>query len=567
MENVKKFGLEIISPEEEKEVQEKLKRITLPAEDGASTVHYGGYYGIYMDFDGTIKNDIDLINRYRDMASWPDVDEAIEDIVNESIVFNEEGICVTINLDNCDDISDSIKEKIQTEFKKVLGLLDWRNKAHEIFRSWYVDGRIFYHVVTNNDPEKLRENGIVELNYVDPRMIKKVRQIQKEKDVATGIELIKNIDEYYIYSQNGVANAQVNTGIRIAKDAIAYVPSGLLNARRNQVVSYLHKAIKPANQLRMVEDAMVIYRLARAPERRIFYIDVGTMSTAKANQYVKDIQQNFRNKLVYDATTGEIRDDRKFMSMLEDFWLPRREGGRGTEISTLPGGQNLSDIADIEYFLKKLYKALNVPISRLEQGTGFSLGRSTEITRDELKFFKFIEKVRNKFSSLFDILMSTQLSLKNICSKDDWKRWRQDIFFEFLKDNNFDELKEIELRRERIDALNGVSQYVGQYFSREWVQKNILKLTDAEILELDAQINSEKNDPNNPMQKMMQNAGMGGMGMGGFGDPMAGGMGGDMNGGDQNPFDNGDGMGEFDDQGPQDNNFDGQEPPFNKNKK
>ena len=527
---MKKFGLEIVSPEEEKSIQEKLKRFTLPEEDGAVNVQYGGYYGIYMDMDGNLKNDIELINKYRDMAAQPELDEAIEDIINEAIVFDEEGVCVKLNLERLDGISENIKGKIEKEFENILNLLEWRNKGYEIFRNWYVDGRIYYHVLLD---EKNIKNGIAELNYVDPRLIKKVRQIIKEKDVNSGLEIIKKVDEYYIYNQNGIMNAQTNVGIQIAKDAVAYIPSGLLSPKKNQVVSYLHKAIKPANQLRMVEDALVIYRLSRAPERRLFYIDVGTMSTAKANQYVKDIQQNFKNKLVYDATTGEIRDDRKFMSMLEDFWLPRREGGRGTEISTLPGGQNLGDIEDILYFQKKLYKALNVPTSRLEAGTGFSLGRSTEITRDELKFFKFVEKLRNKFAQFFDILLSTQLSIKGICSKEDWKKWRNDIFYEFLKDNNFDELKENELKTERFALLATATPYVGQYFSREYVMKNILRMTDEEILEMDTQIKIEIADATNPMQQMMKMAGTGGMGgMGMPGDPMmGGGMPGDPNAG------------------------------------
>lgn len=527
-----KFGLEIISPDEEKSLQERLKRFTLPQEDGTATVQSGGYYGYYMDTDANIRNDIELIMKYRDMASNPELDEAIEDIVNETIVFDEKGRCVEINLDNLEDvISDNIKEKIQEEFDNVLNLLQFSNKAYDIFRNWYIDGRIYYHVLVDSDNPR---DGIKELNYIDPRTIKKIRQILKKKDPVTGIELIEKVDEYFIYNQNGLTGNQTNTGIKIAKDAIAYVPSGLLSAKRNQVVSFLHKAIKAANRLRLVEDALVIYRLARAPERRLFYIDVGTMSTAKANQYVKDIQNNFKNKLVYDATTGEIRDDRKFMSMLEDFWLPRREGGRGTEISTLPGGENLGNIEDIVYFQKKLYRALNVPVSRLEQGEGFSLGRSTEITRDELKFFKFIEKLRLKFSELFDILLSTQLTLKSICTTEDWKNWKQQIFYEFQKDNNFDELKENELLTERMALLSSVSPYVGQYFSREYVMKKILRFTDEEIIEMDMAMKVEKNDPENPIHQIMQ-AGMGMGGFGGFGgDP--GGMGDDSFGANPDSF-------------------------------
>lgn len=482
------FGLKITSPEEQQKIQEKLKRFALPENDGATNIAYGGYYGYYMDLDGNIQNDIELIMKYRDMASQQEVDEALENIVNEAVIFDDSGQAVDINVDEIEEINDAVKEKIKKEFKNMIRLLKFGEKGYEIFRNWYVDGRLYYHVIMDEDNIQA---GIKELEFLDPRKIKKVREIQKERDSRTGLDLVKKIDEYFVYNEMGVVNAQQHVGVKIAKDSVVYVPSGLLNSKKTTVVSYLHKAIKPFNQLRMVEDALVIYRLARAPERRLFYIDVGTMSTQKANQYVRSMQQNFRNKLIYDAETGELRDDRKFMSMLEDFWLPRREGGRGTEISTLPGGQNLGDIEDILYFQKKLYKALNVPISRLEEAQGFSLGRSTEITRDELMFSKFIKKLRKKFTKLFDDILEIQLVVKGICTSTEWSKWKDLIWYDFIKDNNFDELKEAELWRERLDLLVQFDTYKGEYFSKEWIQKKVLRFDDKEIEEMAKAIDKE----------------------------------------------------------------------------
>lgn len=497
-----KFGFEIETDEDRKKIQDQLKKITLPEnDDGAVNIQGGGYYGYYLDMDYQAKNEIDLITKYREMAASPEIDEALEDIVNDSLVFDEKGNCVKINLDDLENVSDGIKKKIINEFENVLRLLEFSDKGYDIYRNWYVDGRSYYHIVLNEENVK---DGIQELEYIDPIRIKKVRVIQKKPDPQTGVEIVHNVDEHFIYNERGIMNAETNVGVKIAKDSIAYITSGLLDAKKNYVVSYLNKAIKPFNQLRMVENALVIYRLARAPERRLFYIDVGTMSTRKAEAYVRGLRNNFRNKLVYDASTGEIRDDRKFMSMLEDFWLPRREGGRGTEVETLPGGQNLGDIEDIIYFQKRLYRALNVPTSRLEEQQGFTLGRSTEITRDELKFARFIGKLRKKFSGLFDQLMRVQLTAKNICTPEDWDEWRYFIWYDFLKDNNFDELKENELKRERIDLLGQMQDYVGLYFSRGYIMREVLKMTEEEIKEMDKEILEEQNDKNNPLTKMKQ---------------------------------------------------------------
>ncbi|MFM1969671.1 MAG: Synechococcus phage, partial [Bacteroidota bacterium] len=356
------------------------------------------------------------------------------------------------------------------------------------FRRWYIDGRMFYHIVID---EKVPQAGIQEIRYIDPRRIRKIREIQKTKDTKTGMEIIKNQKEYYLYNERGVIGAHSNLGTRIATDAIVNINSGLMDAKRSMVLSYLHKAIKPLNQLRMVEDATVIYRLSRAPERRIFYVDVGNMPTIKAEQYLRDIMVKYRNKLVYDSSTGEIKDDRKHLSMLEDFWLPRREGSKGTEITTLPGGQNLGEMEDVHYFEKKLYKALGVPVSRLEQNQGFSLGRTTEITRDELKFMKFIMRLRNKFSTMFDDLLRVQLVLKRVCTEEEWQEFKEKIWYDYKKDNNFNELKEAELLNNRIMTLTALSPFVGTYFSQAWVKKNVLMLSDEEIEEINAQIDAE----------------------------------------------------------------------------
>ena len=466
-------------------------------DDGTIDVAGGGFFGQILDTDGKERTDSDLIGRYRNISAQAECDAAIEDIVNESIVSNERDQSVEISLENL-PYPDKIKRKIRNEFDEVLRLLEFDAKGHDIFRRWYVDGRVFYHkIIDKKQPRK----GITELRYIDPVKIKKVREVEKEKDNKTGVELVKKAVEYYVYSEKGhnpnMSGGQSNgQGLKIAADAITYCPSGIIDSNNGRVMSYLHKAIKPVNQLRMIEDALVIYRISRAPERRIFYIDVGNLPKIKAEQYLKDVMNRYRNKLVYDATTGEIRDDRNHMSMLEDFWLPRREGGRGTEITTLPGGSNLGEIDDIVYFQRKLYRSLNVPISRLEAENGFSLGRSTEITRDELKFTKFVQRIRKKFTPLFTDLLKTQLLLKGVIAPDDWNNIQEHIQYDWLADGHFAELKEAELINDRIQTLDAIQSYVGTFFSKEYVLKNVLHMNDKEIQTMRDQIAKEiETDP------------------------------------------------------------------------
>ena len=459
-------------------------------DDGAIDIAGGGFFGQILDTDGREKTELDLIRRYRDIAQQPECDSAIEDIINEAISFDEVSLPVSLRTDRM-PYPEKIKRAIRKEFEEVLSLLDFEEKGQDIMRRWYVDGRIFYHkVIDSKNPRR----GIVDLRYIDPTKIKKARQVKKDKDTKTGVDMIKKIDEYYIYNEKGLFSAGyggANQGLKIAADAIAYCPSGIIDQNGGKVLSYLHKAIKPVNQLRMIEDALVIYRISRAPERRIFYIDVGNLPKIKAEQYLKDVMNRYRNKLVYDASTGEIRDDRNHMSMLEDFWLPRREGGRGTEIDTLSGGANLGEIEDIEYFRQKLYRSLNVPISRLEAENNFSLGRTTEITRDELKFTKFIQKIRKKFTHLFSDILKTQLVLKGIVSLEDWDVMKEHIQYDFLKDGHFAELKEAELLRDRIDALDSIQSYIGTFFSKEYVLRNILRMNDSQIDDMRDQIARE----------------------------------------------------------------------------
>ena len=458
------------------------------SDDGTLDVAGGGFYGQVLDSDGRERTEQDLIRRYRDIAQQPECDSAIEDIINEGIVSNERDQAVSIVVDHLPYTS-SIKKKIREEFDNVLRLLDFDTKGHDIFRRWYVDGRMFYHkVIDKNNPKR----GIVDIRYIEPRKIRKVRELQKDLKTGSSVELIKKVEEYYIYNENGlVTQAGTSEGVKIAPDSITYCPSGLIDQNKGHVLSYLHKAIKPVNQLRMIEDALVIYRISRAPERRIFYIDVGNLPKIKAEQYLKDVMNRYRNKLVYDASTGEIRDDRNHMSMLEDFWLPRREGGRGTEITTLPGGSNLGEIDDITYFQRKLYRSLNVPVSRMEAENNFSLGRSTEITRDELKFTKFVQRLRKKFTPLFTDMLKTQLVLKGIVTLEDWSQMSQHIQYDFLQDGHFAELKKAELMEDKINALGNIESYIGTFFSKEWVQKNVLNFTDAEIDDMQDQINRE----------------------------------------------------------------------------
>ena len=464
------------------------EKFTLPApDDGTVEIAGGGFFGQVLDTDGRDRTEQDLVRRYRDIAQQPECDSAIDDIVNEGIVSNEMSQAISIVLDRLPYPS-KIKKKITEEFDEILRLLDFDVKGHDIFRRWYVDGRMFYHkVIDKKSPRK----GIQELRYIDPSKIKKVREVLREPKDGTSIELIKKVEEYYLYNDKGIASQGTSQGIKIASDSISYCPSGVIDQNKGHVLSYLHKAIKPVNQLRMIEDALVIYRISRAPERRIFYIDVGNLPKIKAEQYLKDVMNRYRNKLVYNASTGEIRDDRNQMSMLEDFWLPRREGGRGTEITTLPGGSNLGEIDDIVYFQRKLYRSLNVPVSRMEAEQAFSLGRSTEITRDELKFTKFVQRLRKKFTALFTDVLKTQLILKGVITLEDWSNIKEHIQYDFLQDGHFAELKEAELLKDRLEVLQTVESYVGTFFSKKWIQKNVLSMTEAEIDDMQDEINKE----------------------------------------------------------------------------
>ena len=475
-------------------------------EDGVDHYLTSGFFGSYVDIEGVYKTEFDLIKRYREMALHPEVDSAIEDIVNEAIVSDSNDTPVQIDLDNL-NASDGIKKSVREEFKTILDLLDFDKKAHEIYRNWYVDGRLFYHkVIDLKNPQE----GIQELRYIDAMKIRYIRQVKKEKKDPNNLLRNPNkdnpmdfefpeIEEYFSYNPklqyptgtSGYASQASNKGIKIAKDSITYCSSGLVDRNKGSTLSYLHKAIKSLNQLRMIEDSLVIYRLSRAPERRIFYIDVGNLPKVKAEQYLRDVMMRYRNKLVYDSATGEMRDDKKHMSMLEDFWLPRREGGRGTEISTLPGGQNLGEITDIEYFKKKLYRSLNVPPSRMDGEGGFNLGRSSEILRDELKFTKFVARLRKRFSNMFNDMLKTQLILKNIITPEDWDRMSEHIQYDFLYDNHFSELKDAELMNERLALAQVAEPYVGKYYSQDYVRRKILRQTDEEILEQDRLIEKE----------------------------------------------------------------------------
>ena len=466
---------------------------TAPADDGTQTIAAGGYFGQYLDMEGNSKTEADLIRRYREISLHPECDLAIEDIVNEAIVANENKEAVRVNVNHLPYGKD-VRRKIEDEFKEVLRLMQFNTKGHDIFRRWYVDGRIFYQkLIDRNSTMK----GITELKYLDPRKIKRIREVRKKRpEGVTGPNMLTVVDEfveYYLFNEKGVVNS-TSGGIKIAPDTIAYCPSGLIDQNKNMVLSYMQKAIKPVNQLRMIEDATVIYRIARAPERRIFKIDVGNLPKQKAEQYLRDVMARYRNKLVYDASTGEIRDDRNYMSMLEDFWLPSREGGRGTDITTLPGGQNLGEINDIEYFRSKLYRSLNVPVSRLESNSGFNMGRASEITRDELKFTKFVQRLRKKFTELFNDILRTQLILKGIINEEDWQSVRDSITYDFLQDGHFAELKHTEMMRERLALANEMRDYIGKFYSVEYVRKNILKQNEREMEDIDNQIKKEIDD-------------------------------------------------------------------------
>jgi hypothetical protein len=487
------FGFQISRQLDDEDKASQQSFVPPPNDDGALTISQAAYYGTYVDLDGTAKNEVELIGRYREMAMQPEIESAIEDIVNEAIVQDDDGTSTKIVLDKLEQ-SDKIKKAIENEFNTVLKLLNYNNMSQDIFKRYYIDGRLFYQIMIDKDNPT---SGIKELRYVDPRKIRKIREVKKEKDPRSGVELMNVVNEYYIFNDKSINGSQSSygpVGARIAKDAIINVNSGLMDSRRASVLSYLHKAIKPLNQLRMIEDAVVIYRISRAPERRIFYIDVGNLPKMKAEQYLRDIMVKYKNKLVYDANTGEVRDDRKFLSMMEDFWLPRREGGKGTEIQTLPGGQNLGELEDVKYFEKKLYNALNVPISRLEQSTAFSIGRATEITRDELKFSKFVNKLRNKFTELFDHALRVQCVLKGICTDEEWTDFKEKIYYDFLKDNNFTELKDAELLRERLTLLSSIDAYTGRYYSMDWIRRNVLRFNDDDIQKIDAEIKKERKE-------------------------------------------------------------------------
>ena len=486
-------------------------------EDGVDHYLTSGFFGSYVDIEGVYRTEFDLIKRYREMALHPECDSAIEDIVNEAIVSDTNDTPVEIELSNL-NASDGLKKKIREEFKYILELLDFDKKSHEIYRNWYIDGRLYYHKVIDL---KRPHEGIQELRYIDALKMRYVRQHKKsdnDKFRSANISVQDNpmdykfpeIEEYFVY--NPKSGYQVgnpgsmggNAGIKIARDAITYCTSGLVDRNKGSTLSYLHKSIKALNQLRMIEDSLVIYRLSRAPERRIFYIDVGNLPKVKAEQYLRDVMMRYRNKLVYDASTGEIRDDKKFMSMLEDFWLPRREGGRGTEITTLPGGQNLGEITDIKYFQEKLYRSLNVPSSRIGGEGGFNLGRSSEILRDEVKFSKFVGRLRKRFSNMFNDMLKTQLILKNIITPEDWEIMSDHIQYDFLYDNHFAELKETELMTERLNMVATAEPYIGKYYSQDYVRRKILRQTDQEIIEQDVLIKKEIEegiipDPNAPI--------------------------------------------------------------------
>ena len=465
-------------------------------DEGTMTVAAGGYYGQYYDIDGTqASTDRDLILKYRGAAEQPECDTAIDDIVDEAICSGIQGAPVEINLDDL-NYEEDIKEKIKSEFNNIVSMLEFNEHGSELFRRWYIDGKIYFHIVVDTENTKA---GIQELRPIDPIYMRKVREVKTETDKLTGVTVNETEEEYYIYSESE-HSANITTthhggadaGIKIAPEAIASATSGIMDAGRTKVLSHLHKSIKLVNQLRMLEDALVIYRISRAPERRIFYIDVGNLPKGKAEEYVRNMMSQYRNKIVYDSTSGEVHDDRRHKSMLEDFWLPRREGGRGTEITTLPGGENLGQIDDILFFQKKLYKSLNVPLSRLESDTGFNIGRATEINREEVKFQKFIDRLRNRFSYIFLNALETQLKLKGIIADDDWDNMKEYISIDYIKDNYFSELKEFEVLKERLDMVQSIEDYNGKYYSQEWIRKNILGQSDDDIDQIDKQIADEK---------------------------------------------------------------------------
>ena len=508
---IKLFGF-TLGKQDVTQVQDPDQRSFVPPtstiDDGAVTITQNAYYGTYVDLEGAVRNEIELITRYREMANHPELEMAIDDIVNEAISHDESGRTVNLILDKLKQ-PESIKKKILEEFENILRMLNFSNLADDLFKRWYIDGRIYYHVIVDEKQPKL---GIQELRFIDPRKIRKVREIKKMRDPKTGANIIESMAEYYVYNDKGqptqTYTSNINAGLRIAPESIINVNSGMMDAKNTFVISYLHKAIKPLNQLRMIEDAVVIYRLSRAPERRIFYIDVGNLPKGKAEQYLRDVMIKYKNKMVYDASTGELRDDRKHMSMLEDFWLPRREGGKGTEITTLPAGQNLGEMEDVKYFRQKLLQSLNVPISRLEQQQGgmIGVGRTAEVTRDEVKFTKFIMRLRNKFAQIFDHALRTQLVLKGICTAEEWDKFRENIYYDYIRDNHFTEMRDTELLRERMATLNVVDPYIGRFYSANWVKRNVLQMSTEEIEDLNKEMKEEEaKGIGGPTQMMLAN--------------------------------------------------------------
>ena len=466
---------------------------TSPDDYDGTYIVEGGFYSSYFDFGGALIQENTQIQQYRSMALYPEVDRAIQDIVNDSIVFDDDQDCIKLDLDYVETVSDNIKHKINQEFKAIKKLLNFSNKADDIFRRWYIDSKLFFHIIIDTEyPEK----GIQELRPIDPTKIQKIRKIEKETKNVNGVNiaLVKKMEEFYVYTDLEKDSIMPTTvgGLKIALDSVCYVPSGMVDSASKRVVGYLQKAIRPINMLRQIEDAVVIYRISRAPERRVFYVDVGNLPKQKAEQYISSLMNKYRNKITYDSRSGEIKDERNHQSMLEDFWIPRREGGKGTEISLLDGGQNLGQMEDVDYLLKKVYRALNVPISRMETTTGFNFGRSSEITRDEVQFYKFIEKLRKRFSLIFLDLLRKQCLLKGIMTEKDWNDLEQDIRFDWNKDSYFTELKQNEIMREKVDMMNIMANYVGQFYSAKWIRKNILKQTEDEIAEINEQIQEEQ---------------------------------------------------------------------------
>ena len=485
----KLFGFDITRSTKEKETAPKSFVPAMDSSDeGAITVQSSGFFGQYINLENTAKSDVELINRYREMAMHPEVDIAVDDIVSEAIVSDTSNYPIKIDTQHIQQ-SDAVKKKIAEEFINTLKLIKIKERGYDLFRNWFVDGRIYLHIIID---EKRPKNGIQELRLIDPRKIKKIKEVEKQKDPATGADLVKEVQEYYLYSEKGIMGGSTTDGIPITTDAISYVTSGLTEGNKNYTIGHLHKAIKPLNQLKMIEDSVVIYRWTRAPERRVFYIDVGNLPKQKAEQYMNDIMVKHKNKIVYDGSTGEVRDDRKHLSMLEDYWFPRREGGRGTEIETLPGGTNLGEMDDVLYFQKKLYKSLNVPMSRLQPENQIQLGRAQDISRDEYKFNRFITRLRSKFGNILIDILKKQLILKGVISPDEWEDIHEDIFLDYSEDSYYTEIKNSEIIRDRVALAGEMEELIGTYYSKDWVRRNVLHQTEDEIKELQKQMDAEK---------------------------------------------------------------------------